>query len=145
LLPPRTFDTRELQRSNPDTTLRRVLFLTARADLDCQWQKDGALEDAGPGRLVITGAYVRRIREKTGLTQDEFDERFGLSLRTVQEWEQGRAMPEGPARVLLAVIKREPDAVVRALTPEPPFRSRLSCCVEMTTVSTRDLRNVDVA
>jgi DNA-binding transcriptional regulator YiaG len=67
---------------------------TTEADIERQWQEDGALEDAGPGRLVITGAYVRRIREKTGLTQDEFDERFGLNLRTVQEWEQGRAMPD---------------------------------------------------
>jgi putative transcriptional regulator len=95
------------------------IHATTEDDIERQRQEDGALEDAGPGRLVITGAYVRRIREKTGLTQDEFGARFGLSLRTVQEWEQGRAMPEGPARVLLQVIEREPDAVVRALKPEP--------------------------
>jgi putative transcriptional regulator len=95
------------------------IHATTEAGIERQWQEDGAHEGVGPGRLVITGAYVRRIREKTGLTQDEFAERFGLNLRTVQEWEQGRAMPEGPARVLLQVIKREPDAVVRALTPEP--------------------------
>jgi transcriptional regulator with XRE-family HTH domain len=60
---------------------------------------------------------VRRIREKFGLTQDEFAERFGLSLRTVQEWEQGRAMPEGPARILLAVIEREPAAADETRRP----------------------------
>src|SRR5450755_878227 len=112
------FSNAEAERSKGRVNWDKIRA-TTEADIERQWQEDGALEGVGPGRLVITGAYVRRIREKTGLTQDEFDERFGLNLRTVQEWEQGRAMPEGPARVLLAVIKREPDAVVRALTPEP--------------------------
>jgi putative transcriptional regulator len=41
--------------------------------------------------------------------------KFALSKRTVQEWEQGRAQPEGPARVLLHVIECEPEAVKRAM------------------------------
>lgn len=58
---------------------------------------------------------VRQIREKMGLSQTEFADRFGLSFRTVQEWEQGRAVPDRPARVLLKVIAHSPNAVTRAL------------------------------
>ncbi len=58
---------------------------------------------------------VRRIREQLGLTQAEFAKRFGLSQRTVEQWEQGRAVPDRPARVLLAVIERDPRAVERVI------------------------------
>jgi putative transcriptional regulator len=58
---------------------------------------------------------VRQIREKLGLSQADFADRFGLSFRTVQEWEQGRAVPDRPARVLLKVIEHSPNAVTRAL------------------------------
>lgn len=58
---------------------------------------------------------VRAIRSKTGLTQKSFAVRYGLSLRTLQEWERGARSPEGPARALLVVIDREPEAVNRAL------------------------------
>jgi len=44
---------------------------------------------------------------------------FGVSVRTVQEWEQGRAGPSGPSRTLLIVIDREPEAVRRALVTLP--------------------------
>jgi len=58
---------------------------------------------------------VCATRRKFGMSQTKFAASFGLSLRTVQEWEQGRARPEGPARVLLTIIAREPAAVRRAL------------------------------
>lgn len=56
---------------------------------------------------------VRRVRTKLGLSQAAFAQRFGLSTRTVQEWEQGRAIPDQPARVLLKVIEEVPDTVAR--------------------------------
>jgi putative transcriptional regulator len=70
---------------------------------------------------------VRRIRRQFGLSQDGFAARFGLSVATVREWEQDRRKPEGAARVLLTVIKRDPDAVTQALVDEvtqstPPVR-----------------------
>lgn len=49
------------------------------------------------------------------MTQAAFAARFAIELRTVQNWEQGQRRPEGPARVLLQVIDREPEAVMRAL------------------------------
>jgi len=58
---------------------------------------------------------VRRIRAKLGLSQATFAARFGLSARTVQEWEQGRSVPDQPARVLLMVIDSAPRTVERVV------------------------------
>ena len=58
---------------------------------------------------------VRAVRRKLGLSQAGFAARFGVSPATVRNWEQGRRRPEGPARVLLTIIDREPQAVERAL------------------------------
>jgi putative transcriptional regulator len=59
---------------------------------------------------------VRRIRKKAAMSQAEFAEHFGVSVRTVQDWEQGRRVPGGASRAFLMVIDREPEAVRRALT-----------------------------
>ena len=56
-----------------------------------------------------------RIREKINMSQSQFAAYFGVSVRTVQEWEQGRAIPSRSARAFLTVIDREPEAVRRAL------------------------------
>jgi putative transcriptional regulator len=58
---------------------------------------------------------VKNIRVKLHLSQTAFAAYFGISKRTLQEWEQGRRSPEGAARVLLTVINYEPEAVQRAL------------------------------
>lgn len=58
---------------------------------------------------------VKKIRERLGLSQEEFALRFGFSIGTLRHWEQGRRFPEGPARTYLKVIDREPEAVERAL------------------------------
>ena len=67
-------------------------------------------------RLVINVPVpnVRLLREKLGLSQAAFATRFHLSERTVQQWEQGRAVPDQPARVLLRTIEMSPDAVASA-------------------------------
>ena len=58
---------------------------------------------------------VKAIRGKLGLSQTAFARRFGFSVRTVQQWEQGRAVPDRPARILLMVIGSTPEAVDRVL------------------------------
>lgn len=58
---------------------------------------------------------VKAIRRATGLSQARFAERFGFDLASIRNWEQGRRRPEGPARVLLMVIKHNPQAVRDAL------------------------------
>ena len=58
---------------------------------------------------------VRATRKRLGLSQAEFAARFGFQPATLRNWEQGRTRPDGPARVLLAVIARHPEAVEDAV------------------------------
>lgn len=58
---------------------------------------------------------VAALREREGLSQEAFAARYGLNVHTLRQWEQGRRLPQGPARVLLTVLEREPEAVARAL------------------------------
>jgi len=58
---------------------------------------------------------VQAIRKRLGMSQAEFSARFGIPPGTLRDWEQGRRVPEGPARVLLKVIEIDPKAVERAL------------------------------
>ena len=62
-----------------------------------------------------TPINVRAVRKKIGLSQSKFAERFGFTAATIRNWEQGRTQPDGPARVLLAVIEHHPEAVEDAL------------------------------
>ena len=55
---------------------------------------------------------VRTLREKFGLSQDKFANLVGISVGTLRNWEQGRRKPEGPARVLLRVASRHPEALL---------------------------------
>jgi putative transcriptional regulator len=66
-------------------------------------------------RVTLTPTEVQAIRRKSGLSQAAFAARYGLNVRTLQDWEQGRLQPDGPARAYLLVILREPQAVERAL------------------------------
>ena len=59
---------------------------------------------------------VRAIRDRLGKSQSEFALMIGVSLSTLQNWEQGRRQPEGPARALLKVAATNPDAVAEALS-----------------------------
>lgn len=61
-------------------------------------------------------ADVPGLRARLGLSQARFARAFGLDVKTVQAWEQGRRRPDRTARILLAVIAREPAAVRRALS-----------------------------
>jgi putative transcriptional regulator len=58
---------------------------------------------------------IAAIRKKTGATQDLFARQIGVSIATLRNWEQGRRQPEGPARVLLSMLARDPGIVVRVL------------------------------
>ena len=58
---------------------------------------------------------VRAIRSKLGLSQGEFSRRYGVSPRSLQEWEQGRRRPESAVRAYLTVIDRNPETAEEAL------------------------------
>ena len=70
-----------------------------------------------PCRIVDdpSAKHILGLRKRMKLSCQKFADRFGLDVRTVQDWEQGRRVPDCAARVLLTVIDRDPEAVVRAL------------------------------
>ena len=70
---------------------------------------------AGQGRVVTSP--VIEARKKTGLSQSQFAALLGVSVRTLQGWEQGRKQPSGAARTLLAIASTNPKAVL-AVAPK---------------------------
>ena len=66
-------------------------------------------------RIVIGASGVRTIRERTKLSQSEFARLIGVSVKTLQNWEQDRRRPAGPAAALLKIIAHEPQLAVRAI------------------------------
>jgi putative transcriptional regulator len=72
--------------------------------------------DAQPTRVTEFPAMdVKAIRQQIGKSQSEFARMIGVSVATLQNWEQGRRRPEGPARALLKVAAHDPVAVEAAL------------------------------
>ena len=71
----------------------------------------------------VTGARItkvsevdpRKVRLKTGLSQSEFSQLIGVPLKTLQNWEQNRTRPTGPARALLKIVAADPKAAIKAL------------------------------
>jgi putative transcriptional regulator len=72
--------------------------------------------DVSKYRVHIPAAIdTRAIRKKLNLTQQQFAARYHIPVATLRDWEQGRRVPDAPARALIAAIREEPDAVRRAL------------------------------
>jgi putative transcriptional regulator len=71
-------------------------------------------------RFEFKPADIRKIRTRQGLSQSEFALLIGVSVDTLQNWEQGRRRPEGPARALLRIADVHPEAVLDALNPRTP-------------------------
>ena len=87
-----------------ETALGEVLaHVRGETGLSCR-----IVDDPAASRIVA-------LRKRLRLSRQKFADRFGLDVRAVQEWEQGRRVPDRAARVLLTVIDRDPEAVVRAL------------------------------
>ena len=72
---------------------------------------------AGPAAALPA---VRDLRRRARLTQLEFAARLGVPVETIRNWEQGKRMPRGPARALLAVIAHAPETVFAALARNQP-------------------------
>lgn len=72
-------------------------------------------EGAREGYVTHEPIDVKAVRQRTGLTQKGFADRFHLPAGTVRDWEQKRRQPDAPARTLLALIAKDPDAVARML------------------------------
>ena len=68
-------------------------------------------------RFEISAPDVKKIRENYGLSQSAFAALLGISVKTIQNWEQGRRTPHGAARVLLQVAAKYPKAVWDVVEP----------------------------
>ncbi|MGA2182602.1 MAG: NadS family protein [Bryobacteraceae bacterium] len=66
-------------------------------------------------RTVIRSSGIRVIRERTSLSQSEFAHLIGVSVKTLQNWEQDRRRPTGPAATLLRIIENDPALAVKAI------------------------------
>ncbi len=69
------------------------------------------LKQGKTGR-ILNVPPVAEIRQKTGLSQSKFASLLGVSVRTLQDWEQGRRMPSGAARTLLLIANKNPMALL---------------------------------
>jgi putative transcriptional regulator len=70
-----------------------------------------------PGTEVVRAVEVARLRRQFGLSQAKFAALLGISTGTLQNWEQGRRAPEGPAQVLLRVAATHPEALLSVGKP----------------------------
>ena len=71
---------------------------------------------ANPERISsFAEPEVKAVRAKTGLTQEKFAMMVGVSKRTLENWEQGRRYPTGPARALLKILDADPVGAMKAL------------------------------
>ncbi|MCY4611046.1 MAG: helix-turn-helix domain-containing protein [Gammaproteobacteria bacterium] len=87
-----------------ESALDEVLsHVRGKADLTCRIVDDPSADQ------------ILALRKRLKLSREKFAKRFGLNARAIQDWEQGRRVPDRAARVLLTVIAHDPDAVVRAL------------------------------
>jgi putative transcriptional regulator len=114
--------------SRSDLDLARIDWRQVDATSDAEIDRQVAADaDTAPvfseaellaaGRRIEPAAIedVRALRTRLGLSQEAFANRFGFSVDAVRQYESHRRTPTGPARTLLRVIAREPDAVTRAL------------------------------
>jgi putative transcriptional regulator len=81
-------------------------------------EETAALSKSEPPKAVVhalSPSDVKNIRAKMGMSQTEFASAFGISVSTLRHWERGDRAPQGPALVLLNVLEKEPQAVLKAL------------------------------
>ena len=118
-----------VRRTRADVNLSKVnwakIARTSEKDIAAQIASDA---DTAPvftdaelkrARRVVplsSARNVKSLRRRLGLSQQQFADRYGFSVETIRNYEQGHRQPVGPARVLLQVIANEPDAVTRALS-----------------------------
>ena len=96
--------------------MREDLF----AELEASVRQGGQIlkgNAAASRTFEVPESDVATIRATYGLSQEKFASLLGISVRTLQNWEQGRRTPRGPARVLLRVAARYPEAVLDVVRP----------------------------
>lgn len=71
-----------------------------------------SIRDMKAGKTHLVFSPATEAREKTGLSQSQFAALLGVSVRTLQGWEQGRKQPSGAARTLLTIARTNPKALL---------------------------------
>jgi putative transcriptional regulator len=102
---------------NPDGTETLAPRRTDWSKFDATTEEDIArhiAEDEAEAR-ADAAAHIRGIRARTGLSQPAFAQRLRVSVETLRNWEQGKRHPQGPARALLRIIDKAPEAAMAAL------------------------------
>jgi putative transcriptional regulator len=93
------------------------VMATSEAEIEGHAKADGSTMTFVPGTyarvLGLPDPDVHAMRSKLGLSQAEFGNTYGLGLRTIQQWEQGRARPDLAARILLKLIETEPKVIAQ--------------------------------
>ena len=112
--------TLEELRSNPprlNAAERARLDAMTQEAIECKALADRDNPPASEEELAraVVARAVRRARQRTGLSQAKFAERFQIKLARLKDWEQGRFMPDTVALAYLKVIETDPEAVTRAL------------------------------
>lgn len=111
---------------NPDGTETPAPKRTDWSTFDATTEEDIArqiAEDDAEAR-ADAAAYIRSIRARTGLSQPAFAKRLRVSVETLRNWEQGKRHPQGPARALLRIIDKAPEAAMAALDHDQPQTTR---------------------
>ena len=99
---PKSFPKGFVNKKLLDATTERLIKLHQQQD-DAEAMHDAA-------------KYAKRVRERIGLSQQEFSNRIEVSLETIRNWEQGKRSPTGAAKALLKILDRAPQVALLALS-----------------------------
>jgi len=91
-------------------TDQEVAAYEARRDLAADLLE--SIREMRAGNTTVVQSLAIEARQRTGLSQSQFARLLGVSVRTLQGWEQGRKQPTGAARTLLAIARRNPKALL---------------------------------
>lgn len=103
-----------LSKSKPLSAAELAAF-EAKRDLAAELLQ--SVREMKAGRVSLVSSPIIEARKSTGLSQSQFAALLGVSVRTLQGWEQGRKQPSGAARTLLAIARTNPGAVL-AVVPK---------------------------
>ena len=94
----------------PEATRKSLRARDAKRDIGAELLE--SVREMKRGETTIVHVPARAAREKTGMSQAQFAALLGVSVRTLQGWEQGRTQPSGAARTLLAIALHSPEVLV---------------------------------